>query len=122
MTPPFEQFIVFLRAADLEATAQFYEQVLCLPLVREQGTCRIYRVGAGGYLGFCVHLEPMEARGLIATLVTQDVDGWYQHLLAQGVTIVSPPAYNPKYAIYHFFFRDPDGYLLEIQRFDTPLD
>ena len=34
--------------------------------------------------------------------------------------IEKPPTHNPEFAIYHFFFRDPSGYLLEIQRFDDP--
>lgn len=122
MTPPFEQFITFLHAADLANTADFYERILALPLVRDQGTCRIYKVSASGYLGFCAHLAPAQPRGVIATLVTDEVDAWHERLKAQGVEIVHPPAHNPKYAIYHFFFRDPNGHLLEIQRFDAPLE
>lgn len=122
MTPPFEQFVTFLHAADLAKTADFYERILSLPLARDQGTCRIYKVSASGYLGFCAHLEPAQPRGVIATLVTDAVDAWHERLKAQGVDIVQPPAHNPKYAIYHFFFRDPNGYLLEIQRFDAPLE
>jgi catechol 2,3-dioxygenase-like lactoylglutathione lyase family enzyme len=38
----------------------------------------------------------------------------------RGVAIEKPPAANPEFEIYHFFFRDPNGYLLEIQRFDDP--
>lgn len=123
MKAPFEQFIVFLRAADLAATANFYERILRLPLARDQATCRIYKISADGYLGFCAHLESVApSNGVIATLVTNDVDGWHERLQAQGVEIVKPPAHNPKYAIYHFLFKDPNGYLLEIQRFDEPLE
>ena len=31
-----------------------------------------------------------------------------------------PPALNPEYGIYHCFLRDPNGYLVEIQRFLDP--
>lgn len=122
MTAPFDQFITFLHAADLAKTADFYERILALPLARDQGTCRIYKISANGHLGFCAHLEPPWPGGVIATLVTVEVDAWHERLKAQGVDIVKPPAHNPQYAIYHFFFRDPNGYLLEIQRFDAPLD
>lgn len=122
MNPPFEQFVTFLHTADLAATADFYERVLSLPLARDQGICRIYKISADGYLGFCTHLEPTGPYGVIATLVTDDVDGWHERLKARGVEILKPPAHNPKYAIYHFFFKDPNGYLLEIQRFDEPLE
>ena len=120
MNPPFEQFVTFLHTADLAATAEFYERILSLPLARDQGVCRIYKVSADGYLGFCAHLEPADPKGVIVTLVMDDVDGWYARLSGQ-VEIVKPPTHNPKYAIYHFFFKDPNGYLLEIQRFDQPL-
>lgn len=122
MNPPFEQFVAFLHTANLAATADFYERILSLPLARDQGTCRIYKISANGYLGFCAHLKPADPQGMIATLVTDDVDAWHERLRTQGVEIVKPPAHNPKYAIYHFFFKDPNGYLLEIQRFNEPLE
>lgn len=121
MTPAFQQSITFLRAANLADTARFYEQILGLELVRDQGLCRIYRVSGDGYLGFCQHLEAATPPGLILTLVCQDVDGWYARLQARGVEFTQPPAHNPKFGIYHCFFKDPNGYLLEIQRFDQPL-
>lgn len=118
----FEQFVTFLRTADLEATTRFYAGTLGLPLVRDQGVCRIFRLAPSAYLGFCTHLEAAPPDGVILTLVAEDVDGWYERLRAQGVEFVKPPAHTPRYQIYHCFFKDPNGYLLEIQRFDEPLE
>ncbi len=118
---PFEQTITFLHTNDLDATSHFYEDILGLPLVRDQGVCRIYKTSENAYLGFCTHLETPVTKSIILTLVTPSVDTWYETLLAKGVEIVNPPAHNPKYQIYHFFFKDPDGYTLEIQHFDEPL-
>jgi catechol 2,3-dioxygenase-like lactoylglutathione lyase family enzyme len=119
--PPFDQQITFLYTRDLEASARFYEGVLGLPLVLDQGTCRIYRAAQAGYLGVCARADapPGQQSALIITLVTPDVDGWYARLIASGVAIEHPPRHNPIYAIYHFFLRDPNGYLIEIQRFET---
>lgn len=117
----FEQAITFLYTADLEATARFYTDLLGLPLVRDQGVCRIFRIAPAAYLGFCTHLEAPRPEGIILTFVCEDVDGWYERLRALGVEFIKPPAYNPRYQIYHCFLRDPNGYLLEIQRFDEPL-
>jgi catechol 2,3-dioxygenase-like lactoylglutathione lyase family enzyme len=36
------------------------------------------------------------------------------------VAIEKRPTMNTTYNIYHFFMRDPDGYLVEIQRFLDP--
>ena len=118
---PFDQQVTFLYTLDLAATARFYEQVLGLSLVLDQGSCRIYRVSADGFLGFCQRAEAPEApAGIIVTLVTEDVDGWHARLAARGVIFEKAPALNPTYNIYHCFLRDPNGYLLEIQSFRDP--
>jgi catechol 2,3-dioxygenase-like lactoylglutathione lyase family enzyme len=119
--PSIEQQITFLYTRDLAVTARFYEHVLGLVLVVDQGDCRIYRTSSDGYIGFCRRQSaPEEPMGLILTLVTSEVDAWYRYLSEQGVAFEEPPALNPKYAIYHCFLRDPNGYLIEIQCFNDP--
>lgn len=118
---PFDQQVTFLYTRDLEQTAAFYEQTVELPLVLDQGYCRIYRVSADAFLGFCTkHEAERDSQDVVITLVSQDVDGWYERLRSKGVTFQKPPAYNAQYNIYHCFLRDPNGYLLEIQRFHDP--
>ena len=51
--PPFTQQVTFLYTPDLATTARFYEQILGLELVLDQGVCRIYRVSRDGFVGFC---------------------------------------------------------------------
>jgi catechol 2,3-dioxygenase-like lactoylglutathione lyase family enzyme len=120
MAKDFESQITFLATQDLRATVQFYERTLGLRLVLDQGQCRIYKVAEGAYLGFCKRKEVPAAEGVIVTLVTEDVDTWCDRLRDHGVKIEKEPAYNPKYKIYHCFLRDPNGYLVEIQRFEDP--
>jgi catechol 2,3-dioxygenase-like lactoylglutathione lyase family enzyme len=123
MQPDIAQQITFLKTRDLEGTASFYEEVLGLPLKLDQGACRIYQVSRDGYLGFCQQKEDhpeLDPRVVIVTLVTQDVDGWYERLSRRGIAFEKPPAVNPDYDIYHCFLRDPNGYLVEIQRFLHP--
>ncbi len=117
----FDQQITFLYTPDLEATARFYEDVLELPLARDQGACRIYHAAGGGFIGFCRHIGDAPPDGVILTLVTDDVDGWYARLQERGVDFEKAPTSNARYGIYHCFLRDPNGYLVEIQRFDDPL-
>ncbi|MBN2147367.1 MAG: VOC family protein [Anaerolineales bacterium] len=111
------QSITFFYVRDLQATAAFYEGALGLPLQIDQGTCRIYRVSADGWIGFCERADAPEPDGTIITLVTPDVDGWYAMLRAKGVQFEKTPQENPHYRIYHCFLRDPAGRLVEIQRF-----
>lgn len=117
---PFDAAITFCYTNRFEETVAFYEQVLGLPLALDQGTCRIYRVADGGYLGFCNRDDAPQPDGIILTLVTDDVDGWYRRLSGLGVSFEKTPQHNPAYHIYHCFLRDPNGYLIEIQRFEDP--
>jgi len=114
---PIDQFITFVYSSDLERSHAFYADTLGLELERDQGVCRIYRVTSSSAVGVCTHREPQPA-GTILTIVTDDVDGWHAQLLQRGASIESPPAHNDRFGIYHFFVRDPDGNLVEIQRFD----
>jgi catechol 2,3-dioxygenase-like lactoylglutathione lyase family enzyme len=115
---PADAQITFGYTRDPEATWRFYEEVLGLRLVLDQGGCRIYRAAGDAYLGMCHRAGAPRPEGVILTLVTDDVDGWHRRLVEHGVTFEKEPAQNPEYGIYHCFFRDPNGYLLEIQRFD----
>jgi predicted enzyme related to lactoylglutathione lyase len=109
--------IVFLGSVDLEATHQFYNRLLALPLYKDQGRCRIYHIPGGGCIGFCSHMPVVKAKKApILTLLTEDVDGAWKLLHSAGMN-PHPPAVNPQFRIYHFFCHDPNGYLVEIQRF-----
>lgn len=119
--PSIEQQVTFLYTADLEATTTFYEEVLGLPLVLDQGSCRIYHVCRGSFLGFCHHLaRSQQPEGVILTLVSTAVDEWYTYLQSRGVVVEKPPQHNTRFNIYHLFLRDPNGYLIEIQQFLDP--
>jgi catechol 2,3-dioxygenase-like lactoylglutathione lyase family enzyme len=123
MTNPFDQQVTFLYTGDLQATARFYETTLGLPLALDQGGCRIYGVAENAFLGFCSHSsagQRNDTTGVVLTLVSDEVDRWYERLRKQGVAFEKPPAHNPTYNIYHCFLRDPNGYLIEIQRFLDP--
>ena len=112
--------ITFLPSSDLGRSRAFYEGILGLQLVVDQGTCHIYSVTTGAFLGLCVKEAVRRADGVIVTLVADDVDGWCERIIASGGRIESGPEHNARYGIYHAFIRDPDDNLLEIQRFDDP--
>lgn len=115
----FTEQITFLYVSDLGRSSAFYGETLGLELVTDQGDCLIYRVVGDAYLGVC--LRPgRDKDGVIVTLVTEEVDVWHESLTAAGVECVSPPNHHGKYDIYQAFYRDPDGYLIEIQRFGDP--
>jgi catechol 2,3-dioxygenase-like lactoylglutathione lyase family enzyme len=116
----FDSQITFLSTRDLDLTSSFYVNLLGLTLVLDQGTCKIYKMSSSAYLGFCLKDRLPETDGVIITLVTEDVDSYCETLRRKGVTFEKNPAFNPDYNIYHAFLRDPNGYLLEVQRFEDP--
>jgi catechol 2,3-dioxygenase-like lactoylglutathione lyase family enzyme len=126
--PALNQQVTFLYSEDVEASWRFYSEILGLPLIQDQGTCRIYEAAPGGraFLGICrakaprATMDPRVEGGVVITFIADDVDCWYEYLKARGVEIPYPPAFNEFYRVYHFFFQDPAGYMLEIQRFERP--
>jgi catechol 2,3-dioxygenase-like lactoylglutathione lyase family enzyme len=65
---------------------------------------------------FVFPIEPRSAA--LFTIVAEDVEGWHARLAAAGV----PELTELRRGRFcdHFFFRDPAGYALEIQRFHDP--
>lgn len=115
----FDAQITFVFVSDLQRSAAFYGNVLELDLVRDQGACLIYRVASDAYLGVCDH-RPVDAGGAIITLVSDEVDAWAGRFAAAGYNVDGPTA-NEQFGLYHCFVHDPDGHLIEIQRFDDAL-
>lgn len=127
--PQFGQQITFLYAEEPEASWRFYEEVVGLDLVQDQGSCRIYAADDGAaraFLGVCraraprATDNPRAQGGVVFTFVADDVDGWYRFLTGRGVDVPEAPAFSLAYRVHHFFFRDPAGYTLEVQRFERP--
>lgn len=115
-----EALISFLPSTDLKRSADFYERVLGLSLVVDQGACRIYAVTETALIGVCLREAFDGEPAVVTTLVADDVDGWCERIVAEGWTLRSGPRYSETYKIYHAYIDDPDGNVLEIQRFDDP--
>lgn len=119
--------VSFRPVRDLVASRAFYENALGLELVRDQGACLIFRVAVGGYLGICQSgYDGSEAplatdERWIETIVVDDVEAMHRRLSDHAVEVDGPPRHNPRFGITQFFARDPDGYRIEVQRFDEPL-
>jgi len=109
--------ITFLGTKDHEKSSEFYKGILGFPLFLDQGPCRIYDVPGGGQIGFCTHVPPTPGRNPVLTFLTDQVDEMYNLFVEKGLKPHDKPKINEKYNIYHFFLNDPDGYLVEIQKF-----
>jgi len=122
--PMITSHITFLYAEKPEPCWDFYEAVLGLEVVRDQGRVRIYALPGGGYLGLCEarapRLAPMERQegSVMLTLLVPDLGIWHGRLAAYGASV---PEISEVYRIEHFFLHDPAGHVIEVQRFLDPL-
>ena len=116
--------ITFLYFKELTEPGRFFEEILKLEKVDDQGFARIYKISDGAFIGIVDEADgycnaPSEKNVLI-TLVTEDVHPWYERLKDAGVAIDAAPAIQAKANVECFFFEGPGGYAFEIQKFLNP--
>ena len=120
----FSSQITFLYYKELTGPAHFFEEILGLQKVDDQGFARIYRIAGGSFIGIVDeaqgYCDAPRAKNVLITLVTDDVHPWYQRLQAAGVAVDAAPAVHEKANVEGFFFEGPGGYAFEIQKFLNP--
>lgn len=118
---PVQANLVFFYYRDLPAAARFYEEIVGLDRVVDQGFCLIYRVSPVSFLGLVDEREGLhratEAKSVTLSFITESIDAWYDHLVARGVAIHRPLADATRHPTRGFVALDPEGYFLEFERF-----
>lgn len=109
--------IIFLPTNDLHTTTLFYKNQIKLEVFLDQGDCVIFNTCDNSYIGFCERPVNIIEGKIILTFIVENVDNVYEDFLSTANLEVSPPTINQKYRIYHFFITDPNGYLIEFQKF-----
>ena len=114
--------ITFLYYRDLPAAARFYEEVIGLPLVIDQGWSRIYRLAEGAHVGLVDSARgahrASDAKPVQLCLRVPDATAWHAWAEANAVSALTPMRDNDELGIRVFTFEDPEGYQIEIQ---TPI-
>jgi predicted enzyme related to lactoylglutathione lyase len=114
--------ITFFYYDDIAKVVPFYEQVLGFELVLDQRLARIYRIAPGSFFGIVDgnrgHLRHQPRSAVLLTIVAEDVAAWHARLKAAGVAKLSEMLRGTY--CEHFFFEDPAGYAIEVQRFHDP--
>lgn len=119
--PAITHNITFTYTTDLPAASRFFSDVLELELAVDQGACHIFKLTDTSFIGVCdLPDRPYEQAGLTITIVSDDVDGWHDFLTSKGVAFVRDPDHSDRFGVYSSLFLSPDGYRIEIQRFDDP--
>jgi catechol 2,3-dioxygenase-like lactoylglutathione lyase family enzyme len=120
--PPILATNVFYYYDDVEAAWAFYTETLGLRTVVDYGFAKILRVAETSYLTLVNAADGMhstdEPRTATLAFVTEQVEGWYDYLSAQGVTMRSELRPAEERPHDGFVAVDPEGYLLEFERFN----
>jgi len=117
----FHSQITLLYFRNIEKAYHFYEEILGLKLKIDQGYGRIYQVSGNALLGVMDEkrgfLQSGSGKSVMISLITDEVDEWYERLQEKGVKLLSKPLTKEEIGIRSFLFEDPEGYILEIQKF-----
>jgi predicted enzyme related to lactoylglutathione lyase len=113
--------ITFCYYRDLERAAEFYGEVMGFKLTRDQGWAKVFEVAENAFIG-CVdgsvgYHKPSPTKPVMLTVVVDDPDAWYEHLRRHGVETLSEPHDNEKLNLRLFLLEDPEGYVIEVQKF-----
>ncbi len=111
---------LFLYYKDLEAAGDFYVSTLGMELVADYGMALLLRMTSDSYLILVDATKGMhtaeEPKTVALALLTEQLKEWYDYLKSKEVSI----KYTYKEGAAHdgFVAIDPEGYLLEFERFN----
>ncbi len=113
---------VFLYYRDLDRATRFYRETLGMELVADYQMARIFRMTADSYLILVDAAKGMhtadEPKTVAVALLTDQLDEWHAWLGSKGVAPRRPYAARAGSAHDGFVVEDPEGYLLEFERFN----
>ena len=106
--------IVFFKTNKLEELKNFYLHKVECVMWMDQDDCCIFKNG-NFLFGFCSR-DSIETQGMITFYYNEksEINRFYEKFRD---TADNEPRDNPKYPIYHFFTKDPEGRILEFQYF-----
>lgn len=113
--------IVFLYYRDVPAAQRFYEDTIGLTLTVDQGFAKIYQVSPTSFIGLVDEAQGLhrasEAKAVTVSFVTEQIDQWYEYLVAKGVKMRGPVSNATRHPTRGFVAYDPEGYFLEFETF-----
>ncbi len=113
----------FFYYQDLDAASKFYLDILGLETVADYGFAKILQIAETSYLTLVdaesgIHTAD-EPKTVALALITDELAEWYEYLVSQDVSMKSSE-FAPAEGSPHdgFVVNDPEGYLLEFERFN----
>jgi len=120
-SPAVDGLITFLYYNDLGKAEEFYRDVMGFTLVTDQKWAKIFKVAENAHVGLVDgdvgYHKADPIKPVMVTVVVPDVDAWYEHFQRLGVETLSEPKDDEELGLRMFLLEDPEGYVIEIQRF-----
>lgn len=110
--------ITFFYYDDLQRAVDFYENVMGFEKVIDIPLAKVFRVHGDSHVGLTDghegYLKFKKDKPVMLSWFSDDIDGWHEKLKEKGLEIEQPPTKMSYLEMKTMFFRDPEGYLLEI--------
>ena len=124
----FKASITWLYYKDVLGMQGFYEEVLGLPLVADQGWTKIYKVCDTGFIGLVDERRGMhqftEQKGVTVSFIIDELEGWYDYVKSHNAFDLRSEKLEigPEEKYKAFVGYDPEGYYLEFDLFQEHAD
>ena len=110
--------ITFFYYKDLQKATDFYENIMGFEKVIDIPLAKVFKVHGNSHVGLTDghegYLKFKKDKPVMLSWFSDDIDGWYKHLLENGVEVEQPPEKQSYLEMRTLLFRDPEGYLLEV--------
>jgi len=125
MTPPsVDGLLTFFYYKDMARAGEFYEKIMGFELVQDQKWAKIFKAADNAFMG-CVdgnigYHKHDPTKPVMLTVIVDDPDAWYEHFMENGVETLDKPHDDVELNMRIFLLKDPEGYVIEIQKFNDP--
>jgi catechol 2,3-dioxygenase-like lactoylglutathione lyase family enzyme len=114
---------LFLYYRDLDRATTFYRETLGMELVADYQMARIFRMTEDSYLILVDATKGMhtadEPKSVAVALLTERLEEWQTYLATKGLKPRAPLVVRSGRPHDGFVIEDPEGYLLEFERFNA---
>ena len=117
--PDISEHYVMLYYRDIDAARRFYGETMHLQATFQDSWVTLYRLTPSSYIGIVqeggsAYHRARDENAVMVSIVTNDVEGWYQTLTREGSVKVLKEIYDHESVpIRAFLIEDPGGYTVE---------
>ncbi len=113
--------VLWLYYRDIPAMEAFYERLLGVDLLVDQGWAKVYEASRTGFIGLVdgergLH-QATDEKGVTVSFFTSDVDAWFARVQEQQLELRTPDLTDESGRVRVFVAYDAEGYFLEWDTF-----